>query len=464
MNLGGISQGIINGMQANQQNQSVDQEQQLKQLQIKKYQQDMAAADAAAKQSQADAQQLSQNANIAVPNGPQPPMPGQSSMPMHPPAMQQQGQGQPPGQPQQMMPRPPQQMMGQQQNQGMAPPMQGMQQQQGIPPYQSAKNMQAPQQTPQQQPMAPPTVEQVGRQVFQGASALDTALANLKKANVPFDQQLKLLNSPDFKNYISENDKQKLAQLNVEKEARQAAKDAYEQTMGNKNYDLSVKKEAATEKYQQAELGIQSSREKRESGQQKTSTLEYKLAETKKMLDQGAITQKEYNSRKAFLVEGRNTPHLGEEKAYAQGIQLSLANKELEKLSQNKTTMPFLGDIHIDSNGIAGATGRLGIKKALSDEEQQFVAAAQLYAEAAGHIQSGARLTQSAFNRAVGEFIDQPGDKPGTLKVKKDHRDALVEGSVALAGPLGDKLKAQQNKTESSNPTAIPGGWSVREH
>lgn len=179
----------------------------------------------------------------------------------------------------------------------------------------------------------------------------------------------------------------------------------------------------------------------------KTGTLEYKLSEVSKLENQGVLTKEEAAKRKDTLLSGARGARIAEEKAYAQGIQLKLANKELEELERAGAKMPLAADIHIDGTGAISAISRLGQKKSLSSQEQQLLTAAQLYAEAAGHIQSGARLTQSAFNRAVNQFIQQPGDAPETKAMKKAHRDALEKGVGVLSGPLAGK-----ESTPSSAP------------
>lgn len=145
-----------------------------------------------------------------------------------------------------------------------------------------------------------------------------------------------------------------------------------------------------------------------------------------------------------------NQGRMFEEKAGMQYNTMKLAMKELDGLEkQGIQNMPFLGDIHFDS-----ATGRLLSKHALTDEEQQLITAAQLFAEAAGHLERGANLTDQQFQRVVREFIPQPGDKDGTLKEKKDHRQNLLHGAQIVSGEVGakiDKESAAQPKAEGTN-------------
>jgi len=169
--------------------------------------------------------------------------------------------------------------------------------------------------------------------------------------------------------------------------------------------------------------------------------IEGKLDSIERAFAKGSLSQGERDAARELIIKGRTRPLLGEERAAAQSVQLKLANQELQDLESNGATMPILADIHFEGDGTASALGRYGQKRALTDEEQQLVTAAQLYAEAAGHIQSGARLTDQSFARAVKEFIQQPGDKPGAMEMKKAHRDALVRASDVLSGEAGRKLR-----------------------
>lgn len=147
-----------------------------------------------------------------------------------------------------------------------------------------------------------------------------------------------------------------------------------------------------------------------------------------------------------------NQGRMFEEKAGMQYNTLLLATKELDALEKEGIKdMPFLADISFDSHGIASATGRFGQKRALTDKEQQMVTAAQLFAEAAGHLERGANLTDQQFQRVVREFIPQPGDKEGNLKQKKDHRKNILEGAKIVSGEVGAKIDAGKERESGEN-------------
>lgn len=229
MNFAGISQGISQGLQDNQQTAIQQQEmairaQQLKALQLQQQQQT---------EQRARDQQARQNAAYALPAlqppPPQPPNPGQASVPMQMP-----GQGSPSGQP---MPPGPQAMPQQ-----PPPPM-------AIPPYRTVDSVKPP--MPQQQPgpMAPPPLQTQGQPApganagpFMGPSALDTAIANMQKAGVPGDQMLDVLEQPGFKSYLSEKDKQRVEDLRIQQEARQAAQQTYQNTLAERRLNLEDKR------------------------------------------------------------------------------------------------------------------------------------------------------------------------------------------------------------------------------
>jgi hypothetical protein len=249
MNFGGISQGIVQGLAANQQSDEARQLQQLRAMQIAQSQQQQAQQQAQAAQAAAQRQQIGQNMNIAggmgggQPPAPQPPMPGQASVPQQPP--QQQPQSLPQGQGLFRGPMPPYQTVD-----GLA------KQQPQSQPQGAQSGAMMPPSVGGNQTSSPPSVTPA-QQLFSGPSALDTALTNMKKAGVPFDQQLQVLNDPAFKNYMSEQDKQRVEMLNAQKEARQAAKDAYDQTMREKEFGLREKQTNETIRHDQTSEGLQ---------------------------------------------------------------------------------------------------------------------------------------------------------------------------------------------------------------
>lgn len=149
-------------------------------------------------------------------------------------------------------------------------------------------------------------------------------------------------------------------------------------------------------------------------------------------------------------------PRIGEERAAMQYNTLKLAIKELDDLAAGgQSDMPFAGDIHFDQLGIPSAVGRFGVKRELTDKEQQMVTAAQLFAEAAGHLERGAKLTNDQFLRVVGEFVPQPGDKPGTKKLKRDHRQNILEGAKITSGSVGEKLDKSRAERDANTPREI---------
>jgi hypothetical protein len=213
--------------------------------------------------------------------------------------------------------------------------------------------------------------------------------------------------------------------------------------------------------------------EQRDDRLEKSGTLAYKLNENDKLLQDGKITPQEHDERRTTLVGGNQKMTMGEERAFTQGRQAILANSELKEIKGNGADFPILGNVHFDGNGIPSATGNFFGNRALTDDEQRMVNAARLFAESAGHMQAGARLTDQAFQRMVSEYIDQPGDSDDVKKQKQAHRDSLIQGSYKLAGRGGKDLKEYEKSLNLGDSTtkgglapsvAIPDGWSYKEH
>lgn len=190
-----------------------------------------------------------------------------------------------------------------------------------------------------------------------------------------------------------------------------------------------------------------------------TGTLEYKLKELDRVGPEGSglLSAEDVATRKKILIEGSSHPTMAEDKAALQSIPLRKAAGEIDTLSKS-TKMPVLADIEIDGHGVASAYGRLGQKRALTAEEQQLVTAAQLFGESAGHLVSGSRVTKDAFARVVREFVPQPGDKPETLAMKKEHRDAIIDGASVASGRAGKQVEALEKKRADAKATAAPAG------
>lgn len=148
-------------------------------------------------------QQQMRQADANLWKAPQPPMPGQASVPMQPP-----GQGQPPP----MAPPPGMQNMPQQgQLQGGAQPMPG--QSGGVPPYRTLQGAgQPPQgQAPQGQPMAPPPVQSQQPQGQRGGFSLESVIDGMRKQGIPEEYWSDLIKQrlP----LIQESDRQRAADL-----------------------------------------------------------------------------------------------------------------------------------------------------------------------------------------------------------------------------------------------------------
>ena len=228
--------------------------------------------------------------------------------------------------------------------------------------------------------------------------------------------------------------------------------DEHKQTMDAEHQRISAQFEQAAE---QKRHNMAEEENQKNGGK---GTLQYKLNELDSLKASGAINDKEYATKRKGLIEGIAGPKIGEEKSFGQATPLILANKEITALEKSGTHMPFAGDIHIDSGGIPSAAGRFGIRRSLTDDEQQLVTAAQLYAESAGHIQSGARLTQAAFDRVIREFIPMKGDKPGTIAEKQAHRDALEQSARLMSGKLGSQLAPHDGAPADASETKTIGG------
>lgn len=144
-----------------------------------------------------------------------------------------------------------------------------------------------------------------------------------------------------------------------------------------------------------------------------------------------------------------------EERAAMQYNTMKLANEELSGLEKRGISkMPIAAEIVFSGDGTVSAVGRFGIKRALTDDEQQLVTAAQLWAEAGGHLERGANLTDQQFHRVIREFIPQPGDAPGTLAMKKAHRENLTKGAKIVAGRVGARLDIEKPPGTSEEPGA----------
>jgi hypothetical protein len=268
---GGMSQGILNAMTAEQ---TQAQQKQVMAERAQQMQMQQMALDNARAQSQRE-QQMRQNLALSQGgSGPQPPAPGQPSVPMASPQQQSAPPPAQPGPPPGVAPgmgmRPPQGgpavAMG-----GPPPPAQPQKPQ--IPPYQTVDSMQKQQAMPQQAPGAPPPIQaqaapaDPAKMLFNGPSALDTALQNMKANGVPFDQQLEAISSPQFQSFLSAKDKDRVAELAVQKEAREAAAQAGEQTyktgmlkLQNRQADETAVRDKNSNAYQMGELGIQGQR------------------------------------------------------------------------------------------------------------------------------------------------------------------------------------------------------------
>ena len=314
---GGFSQGILSGLQATRDNAAQDTD-----LAYKKQLMAMQAiALENARSQQAKSQQWDQMAGYedAMPPAPQPPAPGQASVPMQqapqgPPQGQPQGQapggvppgllngmgmqGPPPGPPPQQMappqgaPMPPGQPMPQQQP---APP---------IPPYQSMQSLQqrqqaAPQPTPA--PMAPPPVggapagggmpapgsmqnaspfqnaDVTPEQASQAAAAQIMKLATgpdsytVMKQNVmqhliangvppqQADQQAAqyLANSPAAQTKLKAMEAQRQEALQITEKAQSAADAAYKAVLLKQSQAETERRDTNTAAYQKGELDVQ---------------------------------------------------------------------------------------------------------------------------------------------------------------------------------------------------------------
>ena len=253
---GGISQGVLNGMQANQQSAAAQQDAQLRALQIKQAQlalQKQQAAQVEQQQEDQDLANMPWPAMFNNPPSPQPPAPGQPSqpaMPSGPPPMQQGG------------PTPPQMPQGA----PMAPPMQGQppvqamlpvqtigqpQSRGAIPPYQSRQAMvaggqpQAQQQAPGM--MVPPPVSQQPQvespQDNIGTISVQSLLKQMHDAGVPYDRAVKELSRYDY--LLTAADKEKARQIQAVTEAQRAAQQAYKDTLDSERLKQ-------TEKHQDA--------------------------------------------------------------------------------------------------------------------------------------------------------------------------------------------------------------------
>jgi hypothetical protein len=222
-------------------------------------------------------------------------------------------------------------------------------------------------------------------------------------------------------------------------------------------FDADRKERAAEHASTLAETSIFHNAEQehwKEQSSMRTGTLEYKLAEVSKLEDQGVLTKEEAQKRKDTLISGTRGAKLGEERSAMQSISLNIANKKIEELQSKGQKMPLLGDIHIGGDGIASAVGRYGIKRELTPDEQMMVTAAQVYAEAAGHLESGARLTQSAFDRVVRQYLPQPGDSTEVSNLKSKFRSALSQGAKVLSGPLAGKMDGTSDPASAAQGAA----------
>lgn len=294
----------------------------------------------------------------------------------------------------------------------------------------------------------------------QNKAALDEKEKVLKDRNLSLtakESQLRLIDTK-YGNDISRNEKSykdKMGLIDAQRKAQEHAEGALE-----KMNEFHERQQLARESLDLRREALADRRE--HAAAEKTGTLSYKLGELDKLRDSKTITEDDYNTRKKILIEGSSHPTMAEDRAAAQRITLKKSNDELEHLA--KTAMPLAADIHVDGDGVVSAVGRLGQKKALSAEQQQLVTAAQLFAESAGHLQAGARITKDAFARTVREFIPQPGDKPETLAMKKEHRDAIVSGSDVMAGRAGKAMDQANAARATGKPTAAPAttnakGW-----
>lgn len=280
MFLGGVSQGILNYQQQQQQ----DQQQQADLAYRKMLMQQMQDQMAANREAQARAQQANQTQALMIgAQGPQPPAPGQASVPM-----QQPGAGaQMPPQPQGMGAGSPPPPSPQQQMSMMGAPGGTLQQRPPIPPYRTVASSGAPLSTPQQAPgmQAPPPlagvqppaqngtpapgqlptpslsqVPQLVNQMLNAPSVRDQAIKTLKAQGATNEQIANWLNSDSGMNWIAGSQKSQDDKIKVLTEAQKVAQDAFEDSLRTQQQTEAERHNKVGEKQRGQEIGLEGAR------------------------------------------------------------------------------------------------------------------------------------------------------------------------------------------------------------
>ena len=140
-------------------------------------------------------------------------------------------------------------------------------------------------------------------------------------------------------------------------------------------------------------------------------------------------------------------------KPEAMGQAESTAALFADRMSQSA---PVLDALPPPSIGAAARAGLPGVGNILtSDQNRQFLQAERNFITAVLRRESGAAISESEFKEARKLYIPQAGDDPQTLQMKKQAREAAINGIARGAGP-------------TYKPPSIPGapaagGWGKAE-
>ena len=110
-----------------------------------------------------------------------------------------------------------------------------------------------------------------------------------------------------------------------------------------------------------------------------------------------------------------------------------------------------------------GAPGRMeqalsgkGIREFTSDEQQQLQLAGSALAEAWLRMTTGAAYNEREFQTAYQMFVPQPGDKGGSLQMKRQNRQRLMRMLQTSAGRLQTSFEPMSAPTAAPTPRQEP--------
>jgi hypothetical protein len=154
-----------------------------------------------------------------------------------------------------------------------------------------------------------------------------------------------------------------------------------------------------------------------------------------------------------------------ERKAALNYSTMKRANDVMEAIYKRGTVknIGWLSTVERDSRGYLSAIDRTGRNSLLTEDQQQLYQAARSYLEGAGHLKSGARITNENIKLLQEIYIPMPSDGPGVIEQKRKMRETELQGARVAAGRALTELEREQRKAKEGPKNTKNWGWKEDE-